>query len=287
MVTKKIAHRPSAVPAKNEPDDFAALVAEVRSLIQAARRAAATAVDTLQVHTNFQIGRRIVEHEQKGEKRAGYGQELLKNLSFRLAEEVGKGFSARNLRSFRAFFLTYQERGSEIWQSATAKSFPETIAHQPARELTSLEIWQKPSAKSPNPFTISWSHYVLLLTLKDPDERSFYEIEASREGWSLPELKRQVASSLYERLALSRKKDEVRKLAAEGLITRPPGSARLRSVAIPYRRFRKALRERDCPSSDVPDFVEKVGASQCGTYKRVLSAKGAFHPSLGQRPGNG
>ncbi len=222
MVTKKIAHRPSAVPAKNEPDDFAALVAEVRSLIQAARRAAATAVDTLQVHTNFQIGRRIVEHEQKGEKRAGYGQELLKNLSFRLAEEVGKGFSARNLRSFRAFFLTYQERGSEIWQSATAKSFPETIAHQPARELTSLEIWQKPSAKSPNPFTISWSHYVLLLTLKDPDERSFYEIEASREGWSLPELKRQVASSLYERLALSRKKDEVRKLAAEGLIISRP-----------------------------------------------------------------
>ncbi len=73
MVTKKIMPRKAAVPRK-ESNDLAALVAEVRNLVQSARHAAATAVDTLQVHTNFQIGRRIVEHEQKGERRAGYGQ---------------------------------------------------------------------------------------------------------------------------------------------------------------------------------------------------------------------
>ncbi len=217
-MTKKALPRKAAVPAKKKPDDLAALVAEVRGLIQSARRAAATTVDTLQVLTNFEIGRRIVEHEQKGEKRAEYGQELLKTLSIRLVEEFGKGFSTRNLRSFRAFYLTYRERGSEIWQSPTAKSLPGEISQPSA----SLQIWQLPTAKSSHPLTISWTHYVLLLTLKDPDERSFYEIEASREGWSVKELKRQVASSLYERLALSRKKSEVRKLAAEGqIITRP------------------------------------------------------------------
>jgi predicted nuclease of restriction endonuclease-like (RecB) superfamily len=73
-----------------------------------------------------------------------------------------------------------------------------------------------------NPFTISWSHYVLLLTIKDPDERSFYEIEATNSGWSVPELKRQKASCLYERLALSRDKEGIRRLAKEGqVIVRP------------------------------------------------------------------
>jgi len=153
------------------------LVAEVRGLIQSARCAAATTVNTLQVHTNFEIGRRIVEHEQKGEKRAEYGAELLKELSAWLTEEFGKGFSERNLRSFRAFYLTYQDRPAEIWQKASAKSL-------------SVNISQQPPAKSRNPFTLSWSHYVLLLTIKNPEERNFYEIEAAQAGWSTPEFKR-------------------------------------------------------------------------------------------------
>jgi predicted nuclease of restriction endonuclease-like (RecB) superfamily len=83
-------------------------------------------------------------------------------------------------------------------------------------------ISQMPSGKSVKPFTLSWSHYVLLLTVKDPDERSFYEIEATNEGWSLSELKRQKASSLYERLALSRDKAGIKRLAKEGqIVTRP------------------------------------------------------------------
>ncbi|HEX2768832.1 MAG TPA: PDDEXK nuclease domain-containing protein, partial [Geobacteraceae bacterium] len=83
-----------------------------------------------------------------------------------------------------------------------------------------LAISEKASRKSP--FTLSWSHYVLLLTIKNPDERSFYEIEATREGWSVPELKRQVASCLYERLALSRDKKGVRQLANEGQVIVKP-----------------------------------------------------------------
>jgi hypothetical protein len=81
------------------PRALGSLVAEVRSLIQSARHMSASTVNTLQVRTNFEIGRRIVEHEQKGEKRAGYGQELLKALSARLTAEFGQGFSVSNFNS--------------------------------------------------------------------------------------------------------------------------------------------------------------------------------------------
>jgi predicted nuclease of restriction endonuclease-like (RecB) superfamily len=86
--------------------------------------------------------------------------------------------------------------------------------------LAPAEICQTPSGKSP--FTVSWSHYVLLLTIKDPDERSFYEIEATNSGWSVPELKRQKASCLYERLALSRDKAGIQRLAKEGQVIVKP-----------------------------------------------------------------
>ena len=175
---------------------FKGLLEKIRRLIQSARQTAASTVNTLQVLTNFEIGRRIVEHEQQGAERAEYGKELLKELSARLTEEFGKGFSERNLEYMRKFFLLWRER------------LP--------------EISQKPSAKSPHPFTLSWSHYVLLLTVKNRDERAFYEIESAQSGWSVPELKRQLASGLYERLALSRNKKQVRLLAEKGhTVTQP------------------------------------------------------------------
>jgi predicted nuclease of restriction endonuclease-like (RecB) superfamily len=261
--------------AKAQPGGLAPLIAEVRSLIQSARHAAATAVNTLQVLTNFEIGRRIVEHEQKGAVRAGYGRELLKELSARLTEEFGKGFSVSNLQLMRKFFIENQTRiqqkpsvelvvsaigqeatdqlaipqkpsgellsgdisrklsdrsvGAGIWQTASAES---PMQQKPSAKLAPSQILQMPSAefttsatpsrKSSNPFTLSWSHYVLLLTIQDPGERSFYEIEATSEGWSLPELKRQKASCLYERLALSRDKAGVKRLAEKGqIVTRP------------------------------------------------------------------
>ena len=196
--------------------------AEVCSLIRSARATAATAVNTLQVLTNFEIGRRIVEHEQKGEKRAGYGQELLKTLSSRLTKELGKGFSERNLEYMRKFFLLWRERLPEISQTPSAKLTDAIIVQTASGELAPAEIAQKASAQFGKPFALSWSHYVLLLTIKDPGERSFYEIEAARGGWSVPEFKRQVASSLYERLALSRKKQDVAGLPRKARLSPSP-----------------------------------------------------------------
>ena len=150
------------------PTALGPLIAEVRSLIQSARHAAASTVNTLQVRTNFEIGRRIVEYEQKGEQRAGYGQELLKALSARLTAEFGQGFSVSNLQLMRKFFIEYKFR---IQQQAAVKLTAARIQQQDAVEFSPVVI-AKPSQKPP--FTLSWTHYVLLLTVKDPDERSFY-----------------------------------------------------------------------------------------------------------------
>ena len=206
---------------KKHPDisttpELGTLVSELRGLIESARRTVVTTVNSLQVLTNFEIGRRIVEHEQKGAERAEYGKELLKELAVRLNEEFGKGFSRTNLQAMRNFFLLWQDRDPRICQKASGKLIGNAIGQKPSDQSAPKEIFQKASEKSP--FTLSWSHYVLLLTIKNPDERSFYEIEATKEGWSLPELKRQVASCLYERLALSKNKDGVRLLANEGQI---------------------------------------------------------------------
>ncbi len=216
---KKPATAKRTAPAKAKRDSLAPLIVEVRHLIQSARRGVASVIDTFQVLTNFEIGRRIVEHEQQGEKRAAYGAELLKELSARLTDEFGKGFSRSNLEYMRKFFLLWQDRVPQISQQPAGKLRFPRIQQPPAVEPA---ISQQPAGKFSRPFTLSWTHYVELLSVKDPNERSFYEIEATHEGWSLSELKRQKASCLYERLALSRDKAGIKRLAREGqIITHP------------------------------------------------------------------
>ena len=224
---KPSASKKSLTTAKSKPDSLKGLLTEVRQLIQSARRGVATVVDTFQVMTNFEIGRRTVEHEQKGAKRAAYGSELLKELSAKLTEEFGRGFSEDNLSNMRRFFLIWRDRGAQISETASRKlvgaEILQTVSEKSetaSRKLVPSQIRQTPSGKSP--FTLSWSHYVVLMTIKDPDERSFYEIESRQADWDVRELKRQKASCLYERQALSRDKDGIRKLAKEGqVIVRP------------------------------------------------------------------
>ena len=144
---KKPATAKRTTVAQAKPDGLAPLIAEVRNLIQSARRGVASVIDTFQVLTNFEIGRRIVEHEQKGAKRAAYGAEVLKELSARLTEEFGRGFSERNLRSFRSFFQAYQERVPKIWQQPTAKLATTEISQTTSGRLDLPMIRQQPTAK--------------------------------------------------------------------------------------------------------------------------------------------
>ena len=160
-----------------------ALYSQIASILEQNRKSVAVAVNTAMVRTYYEIGRSIVENEQKGCIRAEYGKEVLKNLSARLTANYGKGFSTTNLKQMRDFYLTYQ--------------IGQTVSDQ---------------------FVLSWSHYLFLMRIDNPDERKFYEIEAKNSNWSLRELKRQFDSALYERLAVSKDKESVRELSKKGCI---------------------------------------------------------------------
>lgn len=171
------------------------LFEKIADLIELARQKVANTVNLAMVHTYFEVGRMIVEDEQQGKERAEYGKAQLKELSVKLNQKFVKGFSEQNLRNMRQFFLTYSDRTTSIRQKASGE----------------LEG-----------FRLSWSHYLVLMRIENIDERSFYELEAIQQNWSEPQLKRQHHSSLYERLALSRDKAEVMKLAQKGQVIEKP-----------------------------------------------------------------
>lgn len=132
---------------------------------------------------------------------------MIKRLSEALTEQYGRGFSVDTLENARRFFLTYQDRISETVFRKFAVEKSETV----------FSLFEKES-----PFTLPWSHYLQLMRIKDENERKFDEIEATNEAWGIRTLQRQYNSSLYERLALSRAKDEVMRLASEGNVIVKP-----------------------------------------------------------------
>ena len=176
-------------------------------LVEYARSIAARQINLVQLMTFYAIGRWIVEVEQQGESRAKYGRQIIKNLSEAMNTQFSRGFSVDTLENARKFYLTYQDRISETVFRKFAVEKSETVFRRFEETL---------------PFTLPWSHYLLLMRIKDENERKFYEIEATQSGWSIRTLQRQYNSSLYERLALSREKGEVLRLASEGnIVTRP------------------------------------------------------------------
>ena len=197
---------------KNEKQLFDA----ISRLIEDSRRQVAKAVNTAMVYTYYGVGQYIVELEQGGNERAAYGKEVLKRLSTRLTEKYGKGWSVDNLENCRKLFLNYS-----ITEPAVRKLNQETIT-EPAVRKSDQEINSEPAAQNIHTFLLPWAHYLILMREKNPQARRFYEIEAYNQQWSKRQLQRQIASSLYERLALSRDKDEVMRLANEGQVIEKP-----------------------------------------------------------------
>ena len=165
--------------------NYQELLQHVGDTLEQGRSRAAAAVNTAVVATYWEIGRQIVEYEQGGSAKAEYGSALLKKLSRDLTDLYGSGFGMSNINKMRKLYLTYP-----ILQTVSAK--------------------------------LSWSHYVELLKIDDPLERSFYEKEAESEHWGVRELKRQMDSMLFHRLALSTDRAEVLRLAKEGEIIERP-----------------------------------------------------------------
>lgn len=167
----------------NEIAKYNDMISEIKEILQSARLNVARQVNTELLTAYWNIGRIIVEHEQNNNSRAEYGRQALRELSKTLTQEFGKGFSVSNIQFMRRFYQTYQ-----IQQTVSVK--------------------------------LTWSHYCELLSISDADKRSFYEKEAVNSGWSVREMKRQIATSLYERLLLSdgkTNKETVLALAQHGI----------------------------------------------------------------------
>ena len=188
-----------------------ALYEQVAELIRKSRDYVRTAVNTAMVYTYYGIGQHIVENEQQGQNRAQYGKAVLKELSKRLTNEFGPGWSVDTLENARKLFLVYSK--SEPVVRKSIKELPSGENSAPTVRKSAL-IAQ--GTKDPS-FVLPWSHYLILMRIDNPAERGFYEIEAYKQQWNKRELRRQVASSLYERLAMSRDKDAVMRMAKEGM----------------------------------------------------------------------
>ena len=186
------------------------------------QKQAVRAVDLTLVVRNWLFGRYIVEYEQNGADRAAYGAALMDALTSRLKPLGIKGVSATRLRLYRSFYRVYEEIQPTLSDELPKPALSSGIQPTPSVELSPAHETAAELLKSVGNlirrFPLGWSHYVELLTIESPDERHFYEIEAAANQWTVRELQRQIASSLYERLALSRDQEEIRRLATEGQI---------------------------------------------------------------------
>ncbi|KAF0219724.1 MAG: hypothetical protein FD174_1737 [Geobacteraceae bacterium] len=192
-------------PTHNPPETgYDSMLSSVVGLLEEARRAYSRAVNTIMTATYWEVGRRIIEFEQRGKRRAEYGASLLKRLSADLTMRFGKGFSERNLEQMRLFYL-----GWPISQTVSAKSdnqISQTVSAQFEGQIIQMSSGQFSLSETTARFPLYWSHYVRLISVKNPDARAFYEAEDLRCGWNLQQLDRQISTLFYERTALSRNK---------------------------------------------------------------------------------
>ena len=228
---------------------FNELISSLTDADNALRSEAVKAVNLALVVRNWLFGWYIVEFEQNGEDRAKYGKKLIEQIARSLKKQGVSGCAVTNLRNFRVFYDRFVEKGdihdSQIHQTVSGEFrilLPNTTNStecgtkpSPLKSQTlsgefgkQYQNSQKTAIRSiiaelSSRFTLSWSHYLLLIQLDNPEERRFYEIEATRENWSFRELKRQIGASLYERLVLSRDKEKIKQLSQEGLLIEKPG----------------------------------------------------------------
>ena len=182
--------------------DYDALLTGVSGLLNQSRTATARVVNGLMTATYYELGRRIVEFEQGGKERAGYGEELIDRLSVDLAKKFGRGFSRSNLFQIRAFYIE--------WGIVQTVSGQFQIRAKPAAEVKTQSLAGfSGSLFTTETFPLPWSNYVRLMTVPNRTARGFYEEEAIKGGWSVRQLDRQISTQFYERLSGSKRKEEL------------------------------------------------------------------------------
>jgi len=204
-----------------KPED--SLFDRVVTILEQARTNVIRTVNSEMVLAYWHIGREIVQELQKGKNRAEYGKQIIKELSVKLNKKYGKGFSSTNLWYFRQFYVVYSNRRPKIRHKACGELISMEKFHKPCGVLDDLSLAvEKSEALQGFSPLLSWSHYRTLSKVEHKNERLFYEIEAEKEGWSVPVLERQIHSFLFARLLKSKDKNGVLKLATEGQAVKNP-----------------------------------------------------------------
>lgn len=280
--------------AKKQPAKGSPVYERIREILESAKARVARSVSTTQVVANWLIGREIVEEEQRGKKRADYGRRLLEDLSSRLSADFGRGFSINNLEHFRDFYLTYPDLlasgiphalRDELRDAPAPDAIPhalrgESMASPPDRGSVAVrrksrddsngaleirhavrsESWQ-PGCLHPN---LSWTHYRILLRVDKPEARAFYEIEATESNRSTRELERQINSLLYERLAMSKDRKGLMRLAKKGQEIAKPDDVFKDPVVMEFLGLPESprLQESDLETAlinNLQDFLLELG----------------------------
>jgi predicted nuclease of restriction endonuclease-like (RecB) superfamily len=251
--------------------DEEALFDRAAQIIEAARGHVARSVNSAMVNGYWLVGREIVEIEQRGQRRAGYGEALVQRLAARLTRRFGEGFTETNVKRMRQFYLTFP-RGSRLPASMRGAEKGAAVRDESS---TNVAVPEKGAALGdlfvdslPFPPNLSWTHYRLLLKVADEQARAFYEIEAAREVWSSRELERQIAALLFERLARSRDKDKVLALAKHGQQVAVPRDLFKEPFVLEFLDLpeRRAWLERDLEQAIIDrleDFLLELGKGFC------------------------
>jgi predicted nuclease of restriction endonuclease-like (RecB) superfamily len=262
------------------------LYERVAAILDQARSQVARTINTAMVHGYWLVGREIVEVEQRGDARAGYGVQLLEGLAVRLTVRFGKAFGVATLRRMRAFYVAYP-KGSAFQGFAGGRRIRSTPLIDSERELRSAPLTESDLPHSAFPPILSWSHYLALLRVQNEQARAFYEIEAAREAWSVRELERQIAALLFERLAANRNPDEVRALARQGQQVSSPNDVIKDPFVLEFVDLKETptAHERDLEQAIIDrleDFLLELGKGFCivARQKRVTLEGDHFYVDL-------
>lgn len=285
--------KPPPTPAgPDTPADAAAtadLLSRIRGIWERSRAQAARSVNTAHVCANWLIGQQIVEAEQGGVQRAGYGLALLKGLAAKLSADFGTGFSLTALKHMRGFYLAYP-RLLEATEPA-APGLPQLAGAETAgpKGYAPRDLSSGPAAWRPGQLhtALAWTHYRTLLKVSRSEARDFYEIEAVKNAWSARQLERQIASLLFERLAGSRDPQGVLALASEGLEPTQPADLIKDPYVLEFLALPEAPRLQETQLeaaliSQLQDFLLELGSGFAfvGRQVRLTLDGDHFYPDL-------
>jgi len=248
---------PSKKTAAAKVEPFDGLYSRVREILEDARSNVVRTVDSTIVRAYWLVGREIVEEELGGKDRADYGKQLIAKLSQRLQKDFGKGFTQTNLKYMRLFYQAYPRLLDAAIGHAVRDESGETSQHTTPDE--SEVLLNRP--QNPN---LSWTHYRILCRVESPYARAFYEAEAAENRWSSRELERQIGSLLFERLAKSRDKAGLMRLALKGQEIQTPEDAIKDPVVLEFLGLPESNRlvETDLEQAligNLQDFLLELG----------------------------